>query len=348
MRQRNLLIPVLSSLLVLAACGRGPGRPFTVVSWGGALQDAEREAYFQPFGKLTGKDVRDIAFTGEYARLKAMVESGKVEWDVVETDSDIVLSGGKEGLFEPIDYSVVPRDKILTGWARTYGVGVFLYSTVLMWNNDRIPKAEPRPSKWADLWDTKRYPGKRGFRKSPRTTLEIALLADGVAPQNLYPLDVDRAFRKLDQIRKDIVWWSSGAELEAKMLDELTMAAGYNGRAFNLQQAGKNISYTFDGAILDSDWWVVPRGTPYRQLAMQFIAYTCRPEGQRLLARRLAYGPIIKGGTEGLPPSVEDILASTPQNLRKEVRFSSEWWAENQKAILPRWEAWLIEGKLGR
>jgi putative spermidine/putrescine transport system substrate-binding protein len=342
MSYRKVILLVVPLLLV-AACARQPQRPFTVVSWGGALQDAEREAYFQPFAKLTGREVRDLAFTGEYAKLKVMVQSGRVEWDVVETDSDIAISGGREGLLELIDYSIVPQDQLLPGYTRPHGVAVFVYSLALVWRKDLVPPTR-QPSTWADMWNLTLFPGKRGFRNTPRGTLEIALLADGVPPDKLYPLDVDRALRKLSQIKKDIIWWSSGAEFEQKMTSELALAAGYNGRAFNLQRAGKSIGYTFEGGILDSDWWVVPRGTPYRQLAMQFIAQASSPSGQKLLAAQLAYGPISKTATTELPASVQEILPSSPANLARQVRFNSEWWAENEKAVLPQWESWLVEG----
>lgn len=343
---RRLML-LLCTVLLLAGCGREPQRPFTVVSWGGALQEAQREAYFQPFAKLTGKEVRDLAFTGEYAKLKAMVQSGRVEWDVVETDSDIVISGGREGLLEPIDYTVVPKDELLPGFARSHGVGVFLYSLALVWRKDRVPQGR-QPSAWADMWNVSAFPGKRGFRNTPRGTLEIALLADGLSPDKLYPLDVERALHKLDEIKDQIVWWSSGAEFEQKMVSEFTLAAGYNGRAFNLQRAGKDIGYTFDGAILDSDWWVIPRGTPYRQLAMQFVAFACNPPGQKLLAERLAYGPVSKAATSELAADVQVRLPSSPANLAKQVRFNSEWWAENERAVLQRWEAWRVEHKRER
>ena len=158
----------------------------TVVSWGGSLQDAEREFFFQPFAEQYDVKVQDLSFTGEYARIKAQVESGNIEWDVVEVDSDIVRTAAQEGLLEQIDYSIIQTQDLMPEAKGEYGVGIFYISTALIWNQERLQQGVQSPNSWKDLWDIDTYPGKRGLRKDPRTTLEIALLADGVEPQALY------------------------------------------------------------------------------------------------------------------------------------------------------------------
>lgn len=313
-----------------------------VVSWGGELQEAEREFFFQPFSEQNKVRVQDLSFTGEYARIKAQVESGNVEWDVVEVDSDIVRSAGQEGLLEPIDYSVVQPQDLMPEAKGQYGVGVFYISTALVWNPERLPQGVAPPNSWKDLWDMKKYPGKRGLRKDPRTTLEIALLADGVDPEQLYPLDVDSALKKLSEIKSDIVWWSSGNEFQQKMLSVYTLASGWNGRVWVLQKEGKPVQMTFNQAIMDLDWWIVLRGAK-NKLAMQFLNWTIQAQPQKRLAERMGYGPISIKAAETINPDVQHLIPSTPQNKALHVRFNTEWWAEHEKEVRNKWEAWLLE-----
>jgi len=318
-------------------------KELVVATWGGDLQKNMRVAFFEPFEKSKTAVVRDATFTGEYGKIKAQVQAGRVEWDVVEVEEDTMLTGGKEGLLEPIDYNIVPGDAYFPQAKSKYGVGVLSSSTALTWNKNRIPAGTPAPSSWRDFWDLKRYPGKRGLYKSPLSTLEIALLADGVQASKLYPLDVDRALRKLTQIKRNIVWWSSGSEFQQKILSEYTMSSAWNGRAWSLQQQGKPVGLSFNQGVLQMDWWVVPKGSSQKQLAMELIAQCAKPEGQHVLAQKMAYGPVNREAAASLPAKTSDMVPTSPANLSKQIALNAKWWSENNKAVRAKWEAWLLQ-----
>ena len=199
------------------------------VSWGGSTQDAQKQAWADPFSKASGITVVQDGPT-DYGKLKAMVESGNVQWDVVDVEADFALRAAAEGLLEPLDFNVIQRDKIDPRFVSDYGVGSFFFSFVLGYNEGKL--GANKPQDWSALFDTKTYPGKRALYKWPSPgVLELALLADGVAADKLYPLDLDRAFKKLDTIKKDIVWWGGGAQSQQLLASgEASMGQFWNGR----------------------------------------------------------------------------------------------------------------------
>ncbi|AIO94411.1 bacterial extracellular solute-binding family protein [Burkholderia pseudomallei 576] len=193
-----------------AAAGAQAADSIVFTSWGGTTQSSQDKDWAKPFTKATGINVMMDGPT-DYGKLKAMVDSGNVTWDVVDVEGDFAYAAQKAGLIEPIDYSVVKKDELDPRFVSPAAVGSFYYAFVLGFNKASFKGAQP--SAWADLFDTKRFPGKRTFYKwSAPGVLEIALLADGVPVNKLYPLDLDRAFKKLDSIKSDIVWWGGGAQ----------------------------------------------------------------------------------------------------------------------------------------
>ena len=192
-----------TTLLGTLGCGGDGGSAdegFVFASSGGDYQRAQVKAWLNPYSKETGTEIRQDSPT-DYAKIQSMVENNQVTWDVVNVSNDFGLESTAD-LLEPLDYSVIDKEQILEGYASEYRVACMLYANTLAYNTEQV---ENTPSSWADLFDTQKLPGRRGFRKDPSETLEIALLGDGVPPEGLYPLDVDRALNKLDTIRDQIV-----------------------------------------------------------------------------------------------------------------------------------------------
>ena len=83
---------------------------------------------------------------------------------------------------------------------------------------------------------------------------ETLLLADGVPADKLYPLDLDRAFKKLDEIKPHItVWWTSGAQSAQLLNDgEVDMVMAWNGRVSALTKEGAKVAFTYNQGILQS------------------------------------------------------------------------------------------------
>ena len=235
----------LSALaLGLVCAGQAAAENLTAVSFGGANKQAQVKAFYQPWEAAGHGRIVAGEYNGEMAKVKAMVDTNSVSWNLVEVESPELARGCDEGLFEELDPGVVGNpDDFVEGAIQPCGVGFFVWSTVLAYNADKLKNA---PSGWADFWDTEKFPGKRGLPKAPKRTLYLALIADGVAPDQIYetlstPEGVDRAFKKLDTIKKDVVWWEAGAQPVQLLADgEVTMATGYNGRFFDAMVAEGN------------------------------------------------------------------------------------------------------------
>ncbi len=198
--------------LVVSACSSGSGEPSSTVtftSWGGSYQDGQVKAWIEPYEKETGTRVIQDGPT-DYSKLRTMVEAGRVTWDVVSVEADFGLDVDKKWL-DPIDYSVVDKTQIQEGMADPYRVGILTYAVALGYNTGSL--GGQTPTGWGDFLDPQRFPCKRAAQKKASSgILEIALMADGVKPADIYPIDVDRALRKLDGIKKDLVWFDTGSE----------------------------------------------------------------------------------------------------------------------------------------
>ena len=241
-------------------------RDLNVVSWGGAYQDAQKKVYFEPL-KKTGVAMNDESWDGGIGVLRAKVQGGAATWDVVQVESDELAVGCEEGLFEKIEYPKIGGEAAyLPPTVDPCGIGAIVYDFVLGYDKDKLKDA---PTSWADFFDTQKYPGKRSLRQGPKTTLEIALIADGVAPKDVYKVlatdeGIERAFKKLDTIKNDIVWWKAGAQPPQLLASgEVAMTSVYNGRidAANKNEK-KNFGMVWDGALYTLDSWVILKGSP--------------------------------------------------------------------------------------
>ncbi len=235
----------------------------TTISFGGANKQAQVKAFYEPFEKASGHKVIAGEYNGEMAKVKAMVDTGSVSWNLVEVESPELARGCDEGLFEELDPAQFgPASDYIDGAIQPCGVGFFVWSTVLAYNADKLKTA---PTSWADFWDVQKFPGKRGLRKGAKYTLEFALMADGVAPKEVYKVlatdeGVDRAFKKLDQLKPHIQWWEAGAQPPQYLASgDVVMSSAYNGRIAAVQ-GESNLKMVWDGGIYDFDAWAHPQG----------------------------------------------------------------------------------------
>ena len=208
MKKLLIVVALSTTLPALAA-------QLTIVNFGGANGNAQKKAFYEPFDKATGTKIVPVEYNGEQAKIKAMVDTKNVSWDVVEVESPDVARGCDEGLFERLDWSKIgPKSDFVPAAVTDCGVGIFVWSTVLGYDGAKLKTA---PTSWADFWDVKKFPGKRGMRKGARYNLEFALMADGVAPADVYKVlatkdGADRAFKKLTELKPNIQWWEAGAQ----------------------------------------------------------------------------------------------------------------------------------------
>jgi putative spermidine/putrescine transport system substrate-binding protein len=261
------------------------------------------------------------------------------QWDVVDIGAGYCLRGVEDGMWEKIDYSKIPNAKdIDPRFNSPYFVGFYGYSTLIAYNKKKFPNGGPKT--WADFWDVKKFPGKRALRNYARPTLEIALLADGVPSDKLYPLDVDRAYRKLEEIKPNVaVWWTSGASSYQLLLDgEVDMIAIWDGRADAARSNGADVSYAYDNGILENTCLAVPRGAKNRDNAMRAINAMLDPKAQAEWASIYKTGPLNSKLVNYLDPNRVSQLATSPENISKQTLLNVQWWSSAKgQAAEARW-----------
>ena len=341
------LKPVLAALAVASALPVLAQSQLTVVNFGGANGAAQKKAYFEPYEKANGAKVIGVEYNGEQAKIKAMVESKKVTWDVVEVESPDIARGCDEGLFEKLDYSKVGAKADFTPAAvHECGIGAFVWSTVMAYNGDKLKNA---PVTWADFWDVKKFPGKRGLRKGARYNLEFALMADGVAVADVYKVlatkdGAERAFKKLTELKPSIQWWEAGAQPPQFLVaGDVVMTTAYNGRIDAAQREGKNLKITWTGGIYDLDYWVMSKGTPNKDAALKYIALASSPDAQAEYAKNISYGPTNTKALTKLDAKVLGNLPTSAANAKTALQFNVTFWADQGEALEKRFAAWAAQ-----
>ena len=327
---------IIAAAFTMATAFTANAEDMVFTSWGGTTQDAQKEAWADPYTKASGINVLQDGPT-DYGKLKAMVDSGNVSWDVVDVEYDFAIAAAKAGLLEPIDFAIVDKTQIDPRFVTDHAVGSFYYSFVLGYNKDAL-KEEPKG--WADLFDMTKFPGKRTFYKwSAPGVLEITLLADGVAPDKLYPLDLDRAFAKLDTIKKDIVWWGGGAESQQFLASgETPIGMFWNGRIFAIQQTGGNVGVVWNQNLTAADVLVVPKGAKHKEAAMKFLSLATGADGQAVLAAKSGYAPINVNAKSKMDAAV---VASLPDaHSEAQINLDMGYWAAHRDEIAKRWYGW--------
>lgn len=345
MRKKWIALVTGALLAGTALAAPASARSLTVVSWGGAYQDAQKKIYFEPFKKASGKDLIDESWDGGIGVLRAKVQGGAVPWDVVQVESEELEIGCDEGLYEELDWSKIGgKDAYLPAAVHSCGVGAILYNFVIGYDKDKLKTA---PGGWADFFDTTKFPGKRGLRQGPKTTLEFALLADGVAPGDVYkvlgtPAGVDRAFKKLDTIKKDIVWWKAGAQPPQLLASgEVAMTAVYNGRIDAANKADKrNFGIVWNGSLYTVDSFVILKGTPNKDDAYKFLDFVGKKENQAKLPEYIAYGVTNKEADKLIDPKRLDDLPTNPKHLSVSLQISDKFWIENLDKLNERFNNW--------
>lgn len=329
---KRLLLGGVAAILMGTGTTAVQADELVFASWGGAYQDAIEKAWIEPFMEETGIDVIQDT-EPEIARIRAMVETGTVEWDVVTGGGSTLMRGVQQGLFEPITGEMVDQSAVLDDAKNPYGVPSEIFSTVIGYSTEAFPDGGPRT--FADFWDTERFPGMRSLPDRAATVLEAALLADGVAPGEVYDvLGTDEGFeRALDKVRelKDnvAVWWSSGAQpVQALGSGEAVMALGWNGRFQAGIDEGLPIEMSWDDAIAQVGFFMMPKGAPNREAALEFLNYIARPEVQARFSEYVAYGPTTPGAWEYIDEERAARLPSTPERIEDALFLDISWWAD--------------------
>lgn len=340
------LLVVIITGIIAAGCSREV-KPLTIISFGGSYQEAQSESYIKPFSEEFQITVQEGNYNGDYALLEQRALARNGSWDVVSVESAPAHRGEMENIFLPIPESVFNNLNLIPASHDSFLAGHLVFSTILAYNTAEFTDANSTPQTWADFWDLNKFPGKRGLRNNPRGTLEIALLATGCNPSELYPLDVERALEKLDELWPNIVWWESGAQPIKDLADnKVAMTSVYNGRIwFAKNEENMEVGWSMNHGLMEIEYWAVPKNAPNPQQAFDFIKYSLSPNAQANFSNRIAYGPT---NLDAVPFVHADVIAALPnseQFLELQVLVNANWWAENEQATSARWEEWR-SGKL--
>lgn len=332
----------------------------TVVSWGGSYGRASAKAWFEPFAAATGIEINVEDFSGGLAQIRAQADIGNVYWDVVDIDLADAVRGCDDGLLEPIDPAILlpaedgtpATEDFPPEYLTECGVGTNSYSTIYAYNADEFPGE--KPAALADFFDLEKFPGRRGMKRWPKDNLERALIADGVPLEQVYEVlstdeGVRRAFRKLDTIKDQIVWWETSAHAPQLLADgEAVMTTAYNGRIFNAQVLeNQPFEIVWDGQVLDAGQLVIVAGTKNLEAALQFVAFASAPENAAGIAKHISYGPVRRSafrfvgrhsetGIEMAPH-----LPTYPEHRAQGITSDWRWWADNGDEMNELFSAWL-------
>ena len=348
--KRSKLVFAITAIAGVIAWEASAGaQELTVVSFGGAYQDAQSKALFQPAAKALGITLKEETYTSISA-VAVKVKAGAMTWDVVASGSGSAARAGAEGYLEKLDYGVIDRSSFIPNTSQDYCVGGDVFSTVLAWNTKTY--GANGPQSWADFWDVKKFPGKRSYRKGVAGALEPALMADGVPPDKVYevlssPGGIERAIKKIKELKPHIaVWWSSGAQQAQLMKDgEVDMITGWNGRFDVVAKDGAKVAYTFNQGLLDYDCYAIPKGAPHKDLAMKFLNEISKPQYQANFTKYITYGPTNKKAYEigAIDADYAKKLPSYPANVAKQLPINLDWYIENEKKAAAAYQNMLTE-----
>jgi putative spermidine/putrescine transport system substrate-binding protein len=327
-----------------------------IASQGGAYLKSQELAYFQPFAKRTGYSVSSAAFDGSLESLKAP------KWDVVDLDQEVAAKACQDGLLEPFDASVLApgpdgapaTEDFVPGSIQPCGVAGTAWSALIVY--DRGLKSPPTRAE--HLFDVKKYPGKRSLPRTPQHTLEMALLADGVAPGEVYSQlgtkeGQDRAFAKLTAIKDQILWWDRAADATDRIgQKQAAMGLAFNGRAFFAAVKGRQpLATLWDHQIYHLNVWAVPKGARFAAQAREFIGFATSTGPLADQTRWMPYGPArlsaakIAGRHAEINLDMKPHLPTTQANLQGALAYDGVWLAApEQQALKDRFAAWL-EGR---
>jgi putative spermidine/putrescine transport system substrate-binding protein len=326
-------------------CGIAAARDLTVVARGSSTEEATRDVFSKPFTTATGIAVKEESWDGGLDALRTQAKSPDDPWDIVMVDNEELAAGCSDGLFEKLDWSAIGgKEHYLPQAVSDCGVGADVASLVLAWDRDKFPGTPG----WSEFWDVAKYPGKRGLYHGVRGNLEFALIADGVAIGDVYKVlatadGVDRAFRKLDQLKPYVVWWQDGAEAAHILTsgDVLMTSAFAPPIATVNRTAHRNFGVQFSGSLYEVQSWAILKGSPNLRQATQLLYFAGTPAIQARLVGQFGDGGLAKGANDGLVPELAQISPTSPANLAAALRMDNGFWHDNLAKLRQRFDTWL-------
>jgi putative spermidine/putrescine transport system substrate-binding protein len=345
MKMRAWAALLVMTALVVPAIAGAASRSITVSTWGGMMTKVQTEAFFNPFTEKTGIEVKVTeAGSEQTAKIKAQVIQNTPDIDLVCGMSAVEsLLVSKEGYLLPIDYSKIPNAKYAVAEAKKeFILGAYVLSTVIAYNKQFFPSGGPKNMR--EFFDIKKFPGPRGMKGfSAYGMLEAALMADGVAFDKIYPLDIARAYRKLNEVKPAVsVFYNTGAQQTQSLVDkEVYLGHYYVGRALAAKDAGVPVEIEFQDGYLNVDYWVIPKNVRDKDAVHQLLNFVLEPEREAIFSKAMKYGPINLNTIGLLPPEMQRLMPTYPDNLKKQIWLNDEYWSNRYKELSEQYVQWV-------
>jgi putative spermidine/putrescine transport system substrate-binding protein len=331
----------MPAVIGLGGAAKAADARIVFASWGGSWEKAWRKAWADPFQAETGIPIV-YAPDNTLGKLQAMVDAGKTEWDLIEGNPELSSVGGEKGLLEKLDFNIIDRSKVMDRpeFKSDYSVPQVIYGRVLIYRTELAEK----PQGWDSFWDVQRFPGKRAFfNRVEAGVMEAALLADGVPADQLYPIDIDRALKKLEEIRDHIIWYESQPQSEQLMRDgQASMGLLADGRALSAKSSGAAVEVVPPVSILTWSVMGVPKGAPNKDAAMRFLNFVLEAKQQAAIAMNYYYGPVVPDAWQDIPKERLAIISGGPATEGKAIFQQGGWWAKNLEDANEKFQQWKL------
>jgi putative spermidine/putrescine transport system substrate-binding protein len=345
----TVAITIAITFLNILVCGDAhSARTIVVRDPGGPISESYRAGYYNDFTKETGIEIKAVTSQHEpVSQIKAIVESNSKLWDMAFVPKYSALAAAQGGYLEELGNEVFndPNVKAVQDQFKTpHIIGNAAYATVLVYRTDAFPPNKA-PNSWRDFWDVKRFPGRRAMRKTPNDSIEMALFADGVPPDKIYPCDFDRAFRSLDKIKPHItVWWTGGAQ-SAQLLEskEVALLPMWSTRVAPVIDSGVPAAIVWNQGLYTYEGLVILKGGDNIDACKEFIKFVARPKAQAKATLLSPLGPTNPEAYQYLEPKRVRQSAGNPDNMAKMIPIDEAFWAANRDKAIERFNAWLLK-----
>jgi putative spermidine/putrescine transport system substrate-binding protein len=305
------------------------------------MGEAKRKVLYEPFTKETGIPIVEVAGP-ELAKIKVQVRSKDVEWDMVDVLGSWLPICEKSDFLEPIDESIVNRKGIIKQAHREHALGATIYAGGIAYPSDRMGAQGKHPTSWPEFWDVKNIPGRRGLRTRISDTMEIALMGDGVPASEVYPCDVERAFKALDRIKPHVSHWipQTSQTISLIQANECDFTFTYTTRVMNAQKADLPIDFIFNQNLMGIGWTAILKGTRRRDAAMRLASFIMDPDRQVELCNLTADAPVFPDAHDKIDKNVRKWIPdpTDPNNLF----VNHDWWDGKLEKLTERFKEWTL------
>lgn len=311
----------------------------------GPVHEARIKYIFDVLQEDYGVEEITVVGTLDYALIEAQIRTGQIDWDVIDADAFFAARAATEGWLEPIDYSILDASQLIEGAAKEFSVLAGVGAHHIAWNTTQAYGEGEGPSSWPEFYDVEAFPGRRALRSGALQTLPGAALASGIAPADLYPLDLDAAFESLERIRDSVVKWVDGGQpmQDLALAGEADLFNFYTSRCVTLKAAGEPIDFRFEQGTAEEADYVIIKGGPNTLQAQHAVALAMNtPEFHKVLAEATNIGFTNSLGMELVDPAIRPLLSTAPENYSKLTPAGNDWWAANQPDAEQRLAEWIL------